>query len=53
MEVFEYLVSGINKDRWSDITDISVHAGLLLDRIKALVPTGNTPSIGFPNWITL
>lgn len=48
MEAFEYFVNGVQKDRWRDVNNIGETATLLLERIKTLVPTGNTPSIGFP-----
>lgn len=50
MEMFEYFVDGIKKDRWHDVDDISEKAKLLLERINIVVPTGNTPSMGLPKW---
>ena len=50
MEMFEYFVNGVQKNRWDDINDISEKARLLLEQIKIMVPTGTTPSIGFPKW---
>ncbi|GEM_PF-3572223 len=47
--MFDYFTGSV-ADRWQDVEGLSDEAQFLLESIKAFVPTGNFPSMGFPKW---